>query len=226
MRMVSHPFYINRYFLAGFTLYFLTGLFFLLATSKGSSFLLLNDHHSVWLDRFFALYTNLGDGLFSIAVVLVLLVMRRYSMAWQVLAAYVISGLLAQLIKHLVQSPRPVEFFKDKQPIYHLIGVTNTGNSSFPSGHAASIFALATMLAYFAGNKWISWLYLVAAIGVGYSRIYLSQHFLTDVLAGSLIGVSTAVGVHWVFTRWPAGGGKERGAVGDETLQDETPIRS
>jgi len=37
------------------------------------------------------------------------------------------------------------------------------------------------------------------AILVAYSRIYLSQHFLTDVLAGSLIGVSIAMIVYYVF---------------------------
>jgi membrane-associated phospholipid phosphatase len=219
MRRAPNSFYVNRYFLAGFVLYFLTGLFFLLATSKASSFLFLNAHHNPWLDDFFVLYTNLGDGLFSIAVVLLLLVMRRYRMAWQVLAAYIVSGLLAQLIKHLVVSPRPVEFFKFKEPIFYLAGVTNSGNGSFPSGHAASIFALATMLAYFAGNKWISWLYLLGAISVGYSRIYLSQHFLTDVLAGSLVGVCTAVAVHFVFTRWSAAGGNARSR--EESLEDE-----
>jgi membrane-associated phospholipid phosphatase len=202
MRNARNLLYINRYFFSGFILYFLAGLLFLLCTSKAFSFLFLNSYHSRWLDDFFIVYTNLGDGLFSVALVVALLGMRRFNMAWQILAAYVISGLLAQLLKHLVPSPRPVEFFKLKQQIYFIAGVTNTGYGSFPSGHSASIFALATLLAFFSKNKKMGIVYLLAAALVGYSRIYLSQHFLTDVLAGSLVGVLTSWGVRAGFSRW------------------------
>ena len=82
---------------------------------------------------------------------------------------------------------------------YFIDGVTHIGFASFPSGHTTSVFALATLLAIFDGNKKWNSLYLLAAVAVGYSRIYLGQHFLGDVLVGSLIGVVTAVGIHWLF---------------------------
>ena len=154
---------------------------------------MLTSWHRTWLDNFFIVYTNIGDGLFSIFVGVLLLLIRRFKMAWQVLAAYAISGLLAQLLKNLVYSPRPKEFFKMKEHIYMIDGITLTGNSSFPSGHTVSAFALATVLAVGSKNKKWSTLYLLPAILVGYSRMYLAQHFLQDVLAGSVIGVLTAI---------------------------------
>jgi membrane-associated phospholipid phosphatase len=189
----------NYYFFWGFFLFFLAGLSYLLLSSKSSSFLFLSSWHRPWLDDFFIVYTNLGDGLFSIFIVVLLLILRRFNMAWQILAAYAISGLLAQLLKNLIYSPRPKEFFKMKEHIYLIDGITNTGSSSFPSGHTASIFALVTMLAFFSKHKKLSALYLIPAILVGYSRIYLAQHFLLDVLAGSVIGVLIAIFVYYFF---------------------------
>jgi membrane-associated phospholipid phosphatase len=96
--------------------------------------------------------------------------------------------------------PRPKQFFPPGQYPYFIDGVTHIGFSSFPSGHSTSIFALVTLLALFDKNKKGNVGYLLAAVAVGYSRIYLGQHFLGDVLTGSCIGVLTAVMVHWLFT--------------------------
>jgi membrane-associated phospholipid phosphatase len=199
MQNIRKIFLRNRYYLTSFILFFLAGFFFLLYTSKSESFLYLNSYHNTYLNIFFIGYTNLGDGLFTIMIVLFLLATKRYNMAWQLLAAFVISGLVAQVFKSCMYSPRPKLFFSEREHIYLIDGVTRSGVSSFPSGHTASIFALVTILALFAKNKKICPVYLAAAILVAYSRIYLSQHFLTDVLAGSLIGVSVAMTVYYFF---------------------------
>ena len=49
------------------------------------------------------------------------------------------------------------------------------------------------------GASFLAWFYLFAGVLVGYSRIYLGQHFLNDVLMGSCIGMIMAVLVHWLF---------------------------
>ncbi|HMH22932.1 MAG TPA: phosphatase PAP2 family protein [Puia sp.] len=189
----------NRYFFAGFLFFFLVGLFFLVTQGKAATFFYLNHYHRTPLDIFFINYTYLGDGLFSVAVIIILLVLRRWSQAIQVLTAFLGSALLAQLLKNLFSMPRPKEFFNQGQYAYFIDGITHTGFSSFPSGHSTSVFALATMLALFEKNKKGNILYLICALGVGYSRIYLGQHFLGDVLVGSLIGTLLAVLVYWLF---------------------------
>jgi membrane-associated phospholipid phosphatase len=189
----------NRFYIFGFLLFFLIGLSFLLYTSKSASFLYLNGYHNSALDTFFILYTNLGDGVFTILLVVFLLGTKRHELAWQLLAAFIISGLIAQVFKNCIYSPRPKLFFAEREHIYLIQGVTRTGTSSFPSGHTASIFALVTILALFAKNKKLCPVYLLPAILVAYSRIYLSQHFLGDVLAGSLLGVLVALLVYYFF---------------------------
>jgi len=199
MKNIRNNLLLNRYYFLGFVLFIVAGFFFACCTSKDSCFLYLTSYHNRLLDIFFISYTNLGDGIFTIIIVLCLLASRRFEFAWQILAAFVVSGLVAQLLKHFVYSPRPKEFFMGHQHIYLINGITLSGSSSFPSGHTASIFALATMLALFSKNKKLSCFYLMMAILVGYSRIYLSQHFLTDILAGSIIGVSVAMFVYSFF---------------------------
>lgn len=190
----------NRNFFAGFLFFFLIGLIFLLTEGKAASFLYLNPYHQTTLDTFFIYLTFLGDGLFSITIFLILLFLRRYSQAAQLMAAFLVSALVAQVLKNLFSMPRPKEFFAPGQYAYFINGVTHAGFSSFPSGHTTSIFALATLLALFEKNKKWNIGYLLGAVAVGYSRIYLGQHFLGDVLVGSFLGVSLAVFVHWLFT--------------------------
>jgi membrane-associated phospholipid phosphatase len=191
----------NRNFFIGFLFFFLVGLVFLLTEGKAASFLYLNPYHQTTLDNFFIYLTFLGDGLFSITIFLIFLFLRRYSQACQLMVAFLVSALFAQVLKNLFSMPRPKEFFAPGQYAYFINGVTHAGFSSFPSGHSTSVFALATLLALFEKNKKWNTLYLLGAVAVGYSRIYLGQHFLGDVLVGSFIGVSLAVLVHWLFSK-------------------------
>ena len=60
---------------------------------------------------------------------------------------------------------------------------------SFPSGHTATIFCIALFLSLVIRRKMVAVALLLLALTVSYSRIYLLQHFLMDVAAGSLIGI-------------------------------------
>jgi undecaprenyl-diphosphatase len=75
-------------------------------------------------------------------------------------------------------------------------GEHKPSNASFPSSHAANIFALAVVL----GRRWRRAVPLLLAVAllVGISRIYLNRHWTSDVVAGAAIGVLTAL----LVTRW------------------------
>jgi undecaprenyl-diphosphatase len=75
-------------------------------------------------------------------------------------------------------------------------GERKRSNSSFPSSHAANAFALAWVL----GARWRRGIpvFLALALLVAFSRIYLNRHFLSDVVAGALIGVICA----WAAATW------------------------
>ena len=65
------------------------------------------------------------------------------------------------------------------------------GNGSFPSGHAIAAFSVATIVARRYGNhRWIPYVAYGAAALVGFSRLSLSAHFLSDVFMGGALGYS------------------------------------
>jgi len=56
-------------------------------------------------------------------------------------------------------------------------------------------------------NRWMGLLLLILACGIAYSRVYISQHFLADILIGSLPGFLAALIFYWYFhglkEKWP-----------------------
>lgn len=191
----------NRLFFGLWGFFFIVGTVLLFTLGKPIAFIDLNPYHRSTLDTVFSWITFLGDGTFSLIVFVLFLFKRRWSAATQIIAAFLLSGLLAQLLKRLFSMPRPMQFFSAGQYPYFIKGVTHLGFASFPSGHSTSIFALATLMALFTKDQRLKVLYLLGAVLVGYSRIYLGQHFLGDVLMGSFIGIVTAVGIHWLFVQ-------------------------
>lgn len=179
----------SRNFIYGFILLFIAGLLLLLLLGKSGSFIALNPYHNEWLDNFFIYYTYTGDGLFALLISLILIsAVKTRKVGIAILIAFLFSGLLAQLVKNLVDSPRPAMFFEPGKYLYLIKGVSLSNNASFPSGHTTSAFAVATVLALSIKNKKWQLLLLAAAALTGYSRIYLAQHFLVDVMAGALLG--------------------------------------
>ncbi len=192
MKQLSATFATNRFFYIS-CLLFIGGLSLLvLLLSKPQSFILLNNYHSAALNIFFVNYTFFGDGIFALGLVAFLYYRKQKKLALLILAAYLSSGLTAQLLKNIIYAPRPRIYFEASQYIYHLdnFGNSGGGNSSFPSGHTTSAFALATVLALWFRKKWMGITLASAAVLVGYSRVYLAQHFPADVLAGACIGIA------------------------------------
>ena len=188
----------NRLFFFVFLLFFLASAFILIFFSKTDGFYFLNTYHTNFLTTIFTWFTYFGDGLFCLAMGVLLFAFNKRFVSLMVLSSYAISGIIAQVLKYFVIEARPAVYLKDSSYRYFIDDVTLHNLHAFPSGHTASAFALAAVLSFAAKNKNYSILYLVAAILVGYSRIYLAQHFLTDVLAGAVIGVLSAI-ICWVF---------------------------
>lgn len=201
MQKIREIFLLNRYYFIGYFLFLLAVIFFLLIKSKTESFIFLNPYHHKILNVFFMIYTNAGDGLFSIAIFLLLLYFRRALIGWEIVITFLLSGLIAQILKNSFPMPRPKTLLGDEHYAYFINGYTHVGHASFPSGHTASAFGLATILTLFAKNKKWSIVYLLLAVLVGYSRIYLGQHFLQDVLAGAIAGVASALTVYVVIDK-------------------------
>ncbi len=179
----------SKVYLISFLLVFVGFTFFLAYYGKAKSFILLNPYHTKWLDLFFSKFTFLGDGLFVVILAVILFfTLKTQRLSILILISYIVSGLLAQLLKHSFNAPRPKVFFNTNTYQHFIDGVSIANRESFPSGHTTSAFALAYILAYSTYKKSFQIILLLLAIAAGYSRIYLGQHFLTDVLFGAFLG--------------------------------------
>lgn len=184
----------NRTFFSALLAVLIAATIYLLSNGKAAAFVSLNAYHPFLLNVFFINYTFIGDGIFALCLIAaILFYYKRKQQGLALLYSFLISGLIVQLIKNLVDSPRPKLFFEAGQYLHFIDGVSLANNSSFPSGHTATAFAIATVMVLTMKDKSWQLLILIAAVLVGYSRIYLAQHFLLDVLIGAVIGSTTGI---------------------------------
>lgn len=162
--------------------------------SKTELHLIGNQYHSEFFDYFFYYATYLGDGV-AVLCMLFLLCFIRYRYAILAAASNAVSALLTQTLKYTFFSEivRPIEFFKGKESTLYLVqGVENYSYNTFPSGHTTAAFATFFCFAMMMENRFLKFLMFLVALMIGLSRVYLSQHFLSDIYAGSLIGTFTS----------------------------------
>lgn len=157
---------------------------------------------SGWLDQFFILATMLGEPLtFVISFLVFLFIKYRYALL--ISAAGVSTLLISWILKVIFQAARPGLVIQESgiaDQFIFIEGVNlNMGFTSFPSGHTMAGFTIFTMIALLSTHKkWWALCCLILAVGVAISRMYLLQHFLTDVIAGAVIGTSLSLLLYWL----------------------------
>lgn len=165
----------------------------LASMTKGDAVVFFNSWHSDLLDPILVSITRLGEyyGFFLVAIILLL---RRN---WNMFFAYLLTCLimlgLVSLLKHIIFSDfmRP-SVVLEKEHLHFVKGLHINRKFSFPSGHTTASFTYFIFLALnIKSNGW-KFLLLALAVLVGFSRIYLAQHFLQDVIVGSVLGVLLA----------------------------------
>jgi undecaprenyl-diphosphatase len=122
-----------------------------------------------------------------IVCALVLALVRRQPVAFMLVTAGVLTAdMLALLLKLVGGRDRPFIVDPEQDPL-----VGTPLDLSFPSGHAATSFAGATLLSAFLPRLRLP-LYLLAAL-VAWSRVYVGVHYPLDILAGALLGTVVAL---------------------------------
>ncbi len=132
--------------------------------------------------------TNFGGAIFLIGLTVILFfIIKNKKIGLSIFLNLVIVTVLNQLLKYILQRPRPTKY-----------RIINESGYSFPSGHSMVSMAFYGYLIYliykYAKNKYLKWtsiILLSILIGlIGLSRIYLGVHYTSDVLAGFLISIS------------------------------------
>ncbi|NOS94382.1 MAG: phosphatase PAP2 family protein [Cyclobacteriaceae bacterium] len=156
---------------------------------KGEEVLFINGNNSSFLDQFFATITHLGAGHLLILILIVSLFVR-FQVSLLTIAVWISHGLVCSVFKRVLfrHLDRPKQLI-DNQLLHFIPNVDVHAHFSFPSGHTATIFCICFLLSLWIKNRIVTVLLLLVALVVGYSRIYLLQHFLMDVAAGATIGV-------------------------------------
>ena len=192
-----------RFFLVPYSVILLLLIVLLFYFKKEELHLLLTRHRSMAADYFFMSWTEVGGTLPYIAIAL--LFFYRYALALYLITAQLLGGIFSVILKRIFDAPRPRLYFEQLTPhVYlpHIEGWDLYRHHSMPSGHTITAFALFFGVAMVSKNRYVHFLCFVGAALVGYSRIYLSQHFAADVLAGSLIGVLCAWICLPLYEKW------------------------
>jgi membrane-associated phospholipid phosphatase len=202
-------FWDNPWFNIPVLIFFMMGIAVMSRFAYGAEIIALNGLREEPLNTFFRYWTRLAEvPAFVVAALLALFWHYRLGLL------IVVAGLLtlgAQFgLKEYFQTARPLTFFEKAATLRERVVFVpgeplHSGGTSFPSGHTMGGFALYGLLALAAGPKrpFISFLCAWTAILVGVSRIFLVQHFMSDVLGGALCGLAISWVVWWINDQIP-----------------------
>jgi membrane-associated phospholipid phosphatase len=109
-----------------------------------------------------------------------------------------ITGIFINVLKWIGGRYRPIELFNHGHFGFGYFGA-GYELTSFPSGHAQTAFTLATALTILFPRWGIP--FFVVAVTVGISRIILTSHYLSDVIAGAGIGILLTIAIKYFFDR-------------------------
>lgn len=130
--------------------------------------------------NFFWLIARTGDSwLWAIIILLLLWQWRElgFALLWTVAGAALIVAVSKGIFKRKRPSNPRMAFSTDKY--------------SFPSGHAARVSAIAVMLTFFLPSWWLLWWVWTTAVSL--ARVMLARHYLSDIVAGWLVGITFAL---------------------------------
>ena len=192
----SHSIYFGLY-----TIFAVVTLIFLYLYEKQDIHLFFNGFYNFPADLLFTYLTYVGDG-FAVVALSIGLLFYNYRWTLQIALSGIAAGILAQFFKKVVfgATPRPSAYFEKMDiPIRYVEGVDLHTAFSFPSGHTTAVFAIMTSLMLLINKKrWEAPLFALALL-TGFSRIYLSQHFLADVLSGSFLGTAISITIYYLL---------------------------
>ena len=148
-----------------------------------------------WFRILMIVATRGGDGWFWYALAAILLCFggpHRFAAVGSGVAAAFVGILLFRVLKHSSRRKRPCEI----EP-HCWASILPPDKYSFPSGHSITAFGIAVSIRLFYPQ--LQGCLLVIALLIAASRIILGMHFLSDVLAGSVIGAALGVVSFHIF---------------------------
>ena len=151
-----------------------------------------------FFDNFFKAITKFGNGTIIFCFTIILLIYLRKKDRYILGTTIVVTVTINQIIKHIIQRPRP-----------NHMKLIMQGGYSFPSGHAMISIALYGFLIHFVNKKiktkWLKCVIIsllaILILGIGCSRIYLGVHYPSDVLSGYILSFIVLITIQTSLTK-------------------------
>lgn len=163
-----------------------------------------NNMHFKFLNELMICITTLGNlGIIWMVICVILISNKKYRVFGIAgLFALILNAILGEgIIKHLVKRPRP---FLTMEDINLLIKAPN--GYSFPSGHTSSGVAVMCVLTYYKDKLYKLKPFIIGAwilaILIMFSRLYLTVHYLSDILGGVLLGIISFSVTIYIFNKY------------------------
>lgn len=157
----------------------------------------LQGSNSAPLNYVFWLITQLGTELVFIAAVMVYYWCISKKEGYRLINLFMVSQVMTGIIKVMVRRTRPYATGKVQALM------EQTDGYSFPSGHSNNIAVVCTHSSLYARKSdkrlYVFLTSVIVILLVMLSRMYLGQHYLTDVVAGAAIGIFVASVGYYVF---------------------------
>ena len=192
----------KRLYFGIYLVFLIIALILIFAEAKGFGVFWFDNHRSKELNIFFEAVTKLGE-YYVFVFFFVYYLYKNTRVSFSIASLGIIMPLISYGLKSYFKHPRPITYFYKYLKNVNFKGIAevhhHTGFNSFPSGHTFAAFAIFTLLMLVSKNKKSQIIYLLLAVTVGLSRIYLAQHFVEDVAFGSILGIIMALSVYYLF---------------------------
>lgn len=157
---------------------------------EGNILLFIQDNiRQPWLNPIMVVITSLADSglIWAVVCFTLFLIPKTRKLGTMCCFAFLFMVILNNLtIKMIVDRTRPFVVVKNLVPLGRI-----PSDSSFPSGHTASSFAVATVILCRTKLR-IGIPCMILAVLISLSRLYVGVHYPTDVLVGFLVGIICA----------------------------------
>lgn len=173
-----------------------TGLVFLLVSIYYDNQVVdfFNDHQYSFLTYYFTLLTNFLVIFLIFLVMSTIFLWKDNQKEWAVSLwiSFLFTAAAVITLKLLVGRARPFDLYD----LYTIEFV----NYAFPSLHTAAVFSLVPILDK--EYPWLMWFWIILAIVIAISRLYLGVHYMSDVIAGAVIGYAIGASIIYIKEKY------------------------
>ena len=183
-----------------FFLFIFTGLALIQYFGRNNLHLAINQFHHSFADNFFKIYTEFGTtGMFIL--LLIYIIWKKNWITFGYLAVTeIIAGLTNVFVKKAffkhVHRPS-YYFYQNNVEIYLPDDARLQIPYTFPSGHTLLAIIITMTLCVMTKNRLLQTIFSLHFIGIAYSRMYLSKHFMIDTIGGAVLGMFTFILVYY-----------------------------